>query len=63
MVFQWYIIDSRYITVIYDTIVQTAQQIQWYTNDTHILPLQERYGVSFASYYTKKIIAKYRDII
>ena len=54
-------IDSRYIAVIYNTIIHTKQQLQWYNlgqtmharTTPHILPSRARYGVSFEKLLTR----------
>ena len=58
---KWITIDSRYIAVIYNTIVHTAKPLQWQNfshtlqtqNTPHTSPLRASYGVSFVSYSKK----------
>ena len=59
-------IDSRYIAVIYNTIINTGQQLQWYNfgqtlrsrTTPHTSPSRTSYGVSFVRSWNKY----YRDI-
>ena len=58
-----YTLDSRYIAVIYNTIVHTTQQSQWYNfgqtlhsgTTPHTSPLWASYGVSFVSCFKEKL--------